>query len=113
MKLKFKSAKRREYEKIEKLGRWHQIFAWRPVKLDRDDGVVEIVWLQKVARKCTMHAKEKSNSFETYAVFKPRYSLPEDVTVELLEDGNDKIQFDDYKASGHYRGLKSDLGIYD
>ena len=51
MKFKYRTKAERWDDKVSGQCKWHKWFAWYPVRLDKQQGGTEMVWLETVGRK--------------------------------------------------------------
>ena len=106
------SKERGHYRKIQHYANWHRKFAWMPTAISDTNGICEWIWLVHVMRKFRL----SSRKFNTFTFVGPIYTLPQDHTVDVLEDSKgdiDLMVFEDYASKSRYKDLIVNLNIED
>lgn len=108
MEFRLRSKERKLYDRIQRLGHWHEHFAFWPVKLSDEHGIIRYVWLKRVMRKYRIDSGNKDE-----IVFVPHYKDPEELSQAILANENNinELCITGYAARVTYRELCMDLRV--
>ena len=102
MHLTFKTSERKQYEMVQKNGKWHKKFVIWPREVLCENGIRKVVFLSMVYRKATFRFMH-TDVPKLYPVYK--YREKDNAVLDALQEDSE-FEFDCRNAESHYNRIK-------